>query len=164
MSAFLIDFDWLNRLLDRLLDLRRKDKFNWLFDRFFNRLFDWLLKWVLKWRKNRESDRRQNVFEEFDCELDSRLERFFCDYKWNSIATLLAKRSKLHFAMNWDRKLQKANTVRDLWKKTTYIRNKFVISIIQNVYIIILLTWQWKIAKIIFWWLMMCEQKVLPTK
>jgi hypothetical protein len=39
--------------------------------------------------------------------------------------------------MNWDRKLQKASTVRDLWERVTHICNKFIISIIQNVYIII---------------------------
>jgi hypothetical protein len=151
MSAFLIDF--LTDLIDCLI-WERKDRFDWFFDRLFDRLFDWLLKWVLRWKENRENDRRWNIFEEFDNELDSRLERFFCDYRWINIATLLARRSKLHFAMNWDRKLQKTNTVKDLWKKIIYICNKFIISIIQNVYIIILLTWQWEIAKIIFWWLM----------
>jgi hypothetical protein len=55
--------------------------------------------------------------------------------------------------MNWNRKLQKANTVKDFWEEITHICNKFIISIIQNVYIIILLTWQWEIAKITFWWL-----------
>ncbi len=133
---------------------RRKNRFNWLFDRFFDRLVDWLLKWVLRWRWNRENDRQWNVFERFDNELDSRLERFFCDYKWINIATLFAKESKIHFAMNWDRKLQKTSTVRDLWREIIHICNKFIISIIQNVYIVILLTWQWKIAKITFWWLM----------
>jgi hypothetical protein len=32
--------------------------------------------------------------------------------------------------MNWDRKLQKENTVKDLWETITHICNKFIISII----------------------------------
>ncbi len=159
MSAFLIDFliDLIDCLIDCLIEKRRADLTDFLIDFLIDFLTDF---WDEFWNEFWDEEKIAKMIvdemfsKRFDSELDSRLERFFCDYRWINIATLVAKESKLHFAMNWNRKLQKANTVRDFWEKITHICNKFIISIIQNVYIIILLTWQWEIAKITFWWLM----------